>query len=415
MRILKRTNYLSVLKRLKGTPDIKVLTGIRRCGKSEILKQYANEIRQSEEEANIIFIDLNDFSLQSLLKDKNLFDYVTGKYKEGVKNYLFIDEVQMVHNFERVLNGFHSSGKYDIYVTGSNAFLQSSDLATLFTGRTMSLDIYPFSFKEFVDYFDLQSHLQKAFDNYLLMGGMPGSYLYESDQERNRYLKSVETTIFEEDIFLKKGMEEKRRLFDISNYLSESIASEVSPLNISRFLSHGDDKIDVQKVGILLESLIQSFLYFRLDFYDIHEKRLLPHGEKYYMMDPSFRYAQLGHRKIDYGKVLKNFIALELKRNGFEVYAGRMWDKEVDFVVMNDKTKAYIQVSSDISNPQTLAREKRSLLEIRDAYPKVIITRTETPYFLDDGILVLDAANWLYDVESEHKASLFSVESGMEM
>lgn len=415
MRILKRTNYLSVLKRLKGTPDIKVLTGIRRCGKSEILKQYANEIRQSEEEANIIFIDLNDFSLQSLLKDKNLFDYVTGKYKEGVKNYLFIDEVQMVHNFERVLNGFHSSGKYDIYVTGSNAFLQSSDLATLFTGRTMSLDIYPFSFKEFVDYFDLQSHLQKAFDNYLLMGGMPGSYLYESDQERNRYLKSVETTIFERDIFWKKGMEEKRRLFDINNYLSESIASEVSPLNISRFLSHGDDKIDVQKVGILLDSLIQSFLYFRLDFYDIHGKRLLSHGEKYYMMDPSFRYAQLGHRKIDYGKVLENFIALELKRNGFEVYAGRMWDKEVDFVVMNDKTKAYIQVSSDISNPQTLAREKRSLLEIRDAYPKVILTRTETPYFLDDGILVLDAANWLYDVESEHKASLFSVESGMEM
>lgn len=415
MRILKRTNYLSVLKRLKGTPDIKVLTGIRRCGKSEILKQYANEIRQSEEEANIIFIDLNDFSLQSLLKDKNLFDYVTGKYKEGVKNYLFIDEVQMVHNFERVLNGFHSSGKYDIYVTGSNAFLQSSDLATLFTGRTMNLDIYPFSFKEFVDYFDLQSHLQKAFDNYLLMGGMPGSYLYESDQERNRYLKSVETTIFERDIFWKKGMEEKRRLFDINNYLSESIASEVSPLNISRFLSHGDDKIDVQKVGILLDSLIQSFLYFRLDFYDIHGKRLLSHGEKYYMMDPSFRYAQLGHRKIDYGKVLENFIALELKRNGFEVYAGRMWDKEVDFVVMNDKTKAYIQVSSDISNPQTLAREKRSLLEIRDAYPKVILTRTETPYFLDDGILVLDAANWLYDVESEHKASLFSVESGMEM
>ena len=372
MRIIERPLYLERLKRLKGKPDIKIITGIRRCGKSELLKAFMAYVQETEPQSNIMYADLMDLENEGLREYHALYDYFTSRYKKGVSNYVLIDEVQLCDRFEMAVNSLYNKGCYDIYITGSNAFLLSSDLATYFTGRFIELHVYPFSFAEYLDY-SANKDLDAAFDSYVLAGGMPGGYLYESERDRTGYIRGIFETIITRDLKQKYRLPDDTALTKTADYLLDNIGNLTSPNGISNVLKHDGLSANHNTVGTYIEYLCRSFLFYKVPRYDVKGRKILKTLEKYYEVDCSFRYARLGRRNFDYGRQYENLVALELLRRGYTVYVGKLYQKEIDFVAMDDDRKIYIQVCDDLSSEKTREREAGPLLAIRDAYPKMII------------------------------------------
>jgi predicted AAA+ superfamily ATPase len=394
MKLIDRELYLNRLIRLQGTPDIKVITGIRRSGKSKLLEQYIERIKKNESDPNIISIDLTDLKFEELKEYHALNHYIQERYDGKRKNYLFIDEVQMCERFELTINSLHAAGKYDIYVTGSNAFLLSSDLATLFTGRTFEIEVYPFSFSEYLRYYEI-SNIQAAFDQYMKDGGMSGSYVYKEQEERYKYLADIFDTLILRDIRQKYKIRNLVQMNRIAEYMMDNISNLTSSRKIADTLTKNLDKINHKTVGSYLDYLCNAFAFYKVRRYDIRGKKYLASSEKYYLSDHAFRYAKLGTRNLDYGRVMENIVALELMRRGYEIYVGVLYKKEIDFVAVKQSEKIYIQVADDISNEQTFKREVDSLLKIKDAYPKLLIARTRHEQYQYEGIQVIDIAEWL--------------------
>jgi predicted AAA+ superfamily ATPase len=320
--------------------------------------------------------------------------YIQERYDGKRKNYLFIDEVQMCERFELTINSLHATGKYDIYVTGSNAFLLSSDLATLFTGRTFEIEVYPFSFSEYLRYYEI-SNIQAAFDQYMKDGGMSGSYVYKEQEERYKYLADIFDTLILRDIRQKYKIRNLVQMNRIAEYMMDNISNLTSSRKIADTLTKNLDKINHKTVGSYLDYLCNAFAFYKVRRYDIRGKKYLASSEKYYLSDHAFRYAKLGTRNLDYGRVMENIVALELMRRGYEIYVGVLYKKEIDFVAVKQSEKIYIQVADDISNEQTFKREVDSLLKIKDAYPKLLIARTRHEQYQYEGIQVIDIAEWL--------------------
>ena len=394
MKLIDRELYLNRLIRLQETPDIKVITGIRRSGKSKLLEQYIERIKKNESDPNIISIDLTDLKFEELKEYHALNHYIQERYDGKRKNYLFIDEVQMCERFELTINSLHAAGKYDIYVTGSNAFLLSSDLATLFTGRTFEIEVYPFSFSEYLHYYEI-SNIQAAFDQYMKDGGMSGSYVYKEQEERYKYLADIFDTLILRDIRQKYKIRNLVQMNRIAEYMMDNISNLTSSRKIADTLTKNLDKINHKTVGSYLDYLCNAFAFYKVRRYDIRGKKYLASSEKYYLSDHAFRYAKLGTRNLDYGRVMENIVALELMRRGYEIYVGVLYKKEIDFVAVKQSEKIYIQVADDISNEQTFKREVDSLLKIKDAYPKLLIARTRHEQYQYEGIQVIDIAEWL--------------------
>ncbi|MBP1919334.1 ATP-binding protein [Youngiibacter multivorans] len=394
MRLIYRETYLNRLISLKGTPDIKVITGVRRSGKSKLLEEYIEWIRENETEPNIIYIDLTHLKFEELKEYHALNNYIEDRYQRKKQNYIFIDEVQMCGQFELTINSLHSTGKYDIYVTGSNAFLLSSDLATLFTGRTYEIEVYPFSFSEYLRYYKI-SDIQTAFDRYMKEGGMSGSYLYKEQEEKYKYLADIFDTLILRDIRQKYKIRNIVLMNKIAEFMMDNISNLTSSRKIADTLTKNTDKINHKTVGSYLDYLCNAFAFYKVKRYDIRGKKYLTSNEKYYLSDHAFRYAKLGTRNLDYGRVMENIVAVELMRRGYEIYVGVLYKKEIDFVAVKQNEKIYIQVSDDISRDETFAREVDSLLKIKDAYPKLLIARTRHEQYQYEGIQVIDIAEWL--------------------
>lgn len=394
MKLIDRELYLNRLISLQGTPDIKVITGVRRSGKSKLLEEYIGRIKKNEPDPNIISIDLTDLKFEELKEYHALNHYIQERYDGKRKNYLFIDEVQMCERFELTINSLHAAGKYDIYVTGSNAFLLSSDLATLFTGRTYEIEVYPFSFSEYLRYYEI-SNIQAAFDQYMKDGGMSGSYVYKEQEERYKYLADIFDTLILRDIRQKYKIRNLVQMNRIAEYMMDNISNLTSSRKIADTLTKNLDKINHKTVGSYLDYLCNAFAFYKVRRYDIRGKKYLASSEKYYLSDHAFRYAKLGTRNLDYGRVMENIVALELMRRGYEIYVGVLYKKEIDFVAVKQNEKIYIQVADDISNEQTFKREVDSLLKIKDAYPKLLIARTRHEQYQYEGIQVIDIAEWL--------------------
>jgi hypothetical protein len=394
MKLIERPEYLQKLKSVQGVPDIKVITGIRRCGKSKLMEAFIEYIRNSDKNANIIYIDFSDLDFEELKEYHKLNEFVKNSYQETKNNYLFIDEVQTCAGFEKTLNSLHASEKYDIYVTGSNAFLLSSDLATLFTGRTFSIEVFPFSLREYMEYFELADPYE-AYAQYRKAGGMAGSYLYSDENSRASYVNDVFETLVIRDIVQKFKIRNTPLLEKIADYLMDNISNVVSANKMAHTLESNKIKTNDKTVGTYIGYLCNAFGFYRIRRYDIRGKKYLASNDKYYLADPSFRGARLGSKNQDYGRISENLVAIELLRRGYEVYAGVLYKKEIDFVAIKRDEKIYIQVSEYIDNPETFEREYTPLLAIKDAYPKMILARTRQENYQYEGIQVIDIANWL--------------------
>jgi len=394
LKTIERKKYLDKLQKVNGTPDIKIITGVRRSGKSKLMDSYIDWLEENEKNLNIIYIDFTNLKYEELKEYHALNNYIEDKYQKKMQNYLFIDEVQMCPNFELTINSLHSSGKYDIYVTGSNAFLLSSDLATLFTGRTYEIEVFPFSFAEYMEYYQSKDR-NSAFDSYIKDGGMSGSYAYPDQEEKYRYIEDVFNTLIIRDIRQKYAIRNVALLDRISDFLMDNISNLSSARKIADVLTNNSDAINHKTVGKYIGYLCNAFAFYQVRRYDIKGKKYLTTNDKYYLSDHAFRYAKLGTRNMDYGRTIENVVAIELMRRGYEIYAGVLYKKEIDFVAMRHDEKIYIQVSDDISGEKTFTREVDPLLKIKDAYPKILIARTKHEEYQYEGIKIIDVTDWL--------------------
>ena len=393
MKLIKRKSYLRQLINVMGTPDIKVITGVRRSGKSKLMDAFIDYV-QKQSDSNIIRIKLTLKQFEALKNGDNLYKYIDGQFISNKQNYLFIDEVQICNGFETVVNSLYEEERFDIYLTGSNAFLLSSDLATLFGGRVFEINLYPFSFAEYLLYYP-QDDIDSAFDKYVTAGGMAGSYLYNNSADAKKYLTGIVRTTITKDIITKFKIENEDLLNMIVDFLMDNIGSKTSIRNVSSTLTSNTYKTNDKTCGSYIDYLCRSFLFYPFKRYDVRGKRYLESDKKYYLADLSFRYAIIGTKNADYGHLYENIVAIELLRRGYEVYIGQLGEKEVDFVALKDGAKTYIQVCDDISREETLKREVSPLLSIKDAYPKMIIARTKHPESQIEGIKVMDIARWL--------------------
>ena len=396
MKLIERSKYLNKMINVMGTPDIKVLTGVRRSGKSKLLEAFKAHVQDNVPDANVIHINFNLSKYDTLKEYKALNEYIENNYDESKNNFILIDEIQLCDNFELCINNMHATEKYDIYITGSNAFLLSSDLATLFTGRTFEIKVYPFSFSEYVDYFELTDKYT-AFDNYMTEGGMSGSYLYKEQEDKYDYIENVFDTLILRDIRQKYKIKNPALMDRISQFLMDNVSNLTSARNITDTLSLSNDKINHRTVGNYLNYLCNAFAFYKFRRYDIKGKKYLTTNDKYYLSDHTFRYAKLGTKNLDNGRVIENIVAMELLRRGYEVYVGVLYKKEIDFVALKRNEKIYIQVSDNITHQETFNREVDPLLKIKDAYPKMVIARTRNTEYQYEGIKIVDVADWLLD------------------
>ena len=354
MQLIVRKKYLDELIELYGTPDIKVITGIRRSGKSVLLQEFITYLKSLNEQINIVMINLQELEFDHLLEYHALHKYIMNQYKEEMANVLLIDEVQMCPQFELAINSIYAKGIYDIYITGSNAFLLSSDLA-----------------------------------------GMPGAYAYKTEDRQYDYVRDVYSTILIRDLVEKYKIRNKLEFTNISEFMMDNIGNLLSPNNICKTLKNDQSEITRKTVSKYIGYLENAFLFYEAKRYDLKGKKYLTNNSKYYLCDSSFRYAVNGTRNMDFGRVYENIVYLELRRRDYEVYVGKLYKKEIDFVAKKRDTQIYIQVSDNISDEKTFEREYTPLLAIKDAYPKLIIARTRHETYDYQGIQVIDLCRWL--------------------
>ena len=395
MTWVDRELYMDRLRALKGTRDIKVITGMRRCGKSELMKAFAAEIAKEDPDSNSVYIDLLDLDNEPLLEYHALHREIENRRKDGVPNRLFIDEVQLCAGFEKAINSLHARGGWDIYLTGSNAFLLSSDLATLFTGRHREVHILPFSFGEHRAYFGGQGPVDDAFDDFVKRGGLAGSYDYADAAESYGYIRDVYKTILTRDLVQKFSLPDTHVLERLAEYMLDNSGNPNSANNIANVLDANSVSTNHVTVRRYMSYLRDAFVFYEAQRYDIKGKKYLTTQAKHYVCDSGMRYAVLGTRNMDWGRMYEGIVFLELRRRGWEVYVGKLYQKEIDFVAKKGSELVYIQVSDDIAASKTLERELSPLLAIRDAYPKILIARTRHEAYTNEGVQILDLPRWL--------------------
>lgn len=391
-----RRKYLDDIIRTIGTEDIKVITGVRRSGKSFLLDDFKKYVIENVKDASIISFDLSSLKYEELREYHALNDYVEKHYVNNKRNFLFIDEVQMCKGFELALNSLHASRKYDIYITGSNAFLAGSDLATLFVGRTYTIEVYPFSFAEFMRYFNYQDRYE-AFDRYVREGGMSGSYEYQTLEDKYGYLRETYDTLIVRDIEEKHGVKNVAVMDRLSDFLMDNASKPTSTRNITNTLISNKIEASNKTIAEYVKYLCEAYAFYKVRRYDIKGKRYLTSTDKYYLSDHAFRYAKLGTKVANFGDTYENIVAIELMRRGYEVYVGAMRNSEIDFVAIKDGEKLYIQVSYLIIEWETMEREVAPLINIPGGYQKLLIAGTRQSEMQYEGIRIVDIADWLLE------------------
>lgn len=404
MERIKREDYLSILRNFKDQQIIKVITGIRRCGKSTLLELFQDYLKENGVEDNqIISINFEDADYEELQDRKKLYEYLKARLIKGRKTYIFLDEIQKVDEFEKTVDSLFINKDVDLYITGSNAWLLSSELATLLTGRYIEIKMLPLSFKEYLSAFEDKTDLSRKFRDYLQYSSFPQAIeLFKINPENIKlFLDGIYNTILFKDVMQRKGITNKNTLERVTKYLYDNIGNRTSIKNISDNIEGLEKNSSYNTVATYIQALIDSYIVYKASRYDIKGKEFLKTQEKYYAVDIGLRYYMLGQGSgKDMGHILENVVYLELLRRGYEVYIGKYDDLEVDFVAKNSKNTIYYQValttreSTDYNNG-ILERELAPLKKINDNYPKYILTLDDDLDADFDGIKKINVLDWL--------------------
>lgn len=396
--MIERYEYLEELKKWKDKDLIKVITGIRRCGKSTLFELYIDYLKKCGiKDDHIISINL-EFPEYDFKDYKELYNYVNSKIKDNDMYYVFLDEVQVVNKFEKAVDGLYIKKNVDEYITGSNANLLSGELATLLSGRYIEIKMLPLSFKEYANYVQ-DTSLERLYTNYINKSSMPYALKLDDQDEVDKYLDSIYNTIIVKDIATRKKISDTAILKSIASFMFSSVGSVLSVKKIADTLTSNGRSISVHTVESYLDSLVESFIFNKVSRYDIKGKQYLQSGDKYYATDVTMRYALLGRKNIDLGHILENIVYLELVRRNYKVYIGKTGDKEVDFVAENSKGTIYFQVAYTVRDEKTLERELSALESINDHYPKFILTMDQDPEVDYNGIRKINVLDWLLGEE----------------
>ena len=405
--MVKRDEYLQSLKQWKDEQVIKVVTGIRRCGKSTLLTQYQEWLKtEGITDDQIISVNFEELEYEELLDYKKLYYYLKERLAENKTTYIFLDEIQNVSNFEKVVDSLYVKPNIDIYITGSNSYLLSGDLATLLTGRYVEIKMLPLSFKEFLALTGMDT--ERGLAEYLQNGGLPYIAVMDRTTEKTDiYLEGIYNTVIIKDIEERQSRKEKdptkRKITDISllktiaKFLASTIGSPVSVRSITNYLISNGRKVSPNTVSDYVEALTESFVFYPVERFDVVGKQLLKANKKYYIVDMGIRNHILPRRNYDIGFSLENIVYLELLRRGYRVTVGKAGNTEVDFVAEKQGTSTYFQVTADMTAKETFDREMKPFENIRDNYEKIIFTADRLSIGNYNGIKVENLIDWLLE------------------
>ena len=397
LMILQRKEYLNKLIAFKDKQLIKVVTGIRRCGISTLLEIYQNWLLEhGTEEEQIISINFEDIDFEELTDYRKLYAYLKERLVPGKMTYIFLDEIQHVEDFPKVVDSLHIKKNVDIYITGSNAYMLSSEIATLISGRYVQIKMLPLSFKEYMESTGSMADRGVKYTEYLENSSFPYTLELKGQPDEIRdYLEGLYNTIVVKDIVSRKRITDTMMLKSVLRFVFDNIGNPLSSKKIADTMTSDGRKIDTKTVEKYLEALTESYIIYQAKRYNIKGKQYLKTLEKYYVVDIGLRYMLLGSRQMDAGHILENVVYLELLRRGYDVYVGKIDSFEVDFVAQNSKGILYYQVALSVRDEKTLERELRPLMAIRDHYPKMILTLDDDPEAQYDGIRRINARDWL--------------------
>lgn len=396
MKRIERASYLNKLIAFKDKNLIKVITGIRRCGKSTIMEIYRDWLKeQGVSTDQIVYLNFEDYDNFELRNPKNLYAYIKPLLIEDKMNYLFFDEIQHVQDFPDIINSLNLKPNVDIYITGSNAYMLSSEIATLLSGRYIEIAMQPLSFKEYVDGTGEYDNLQKAYNDYITRSSFPYTLELNTNSEVSDYLTGLYNTIVVKDIMSRKRLPDVMMLESVIRFTADNIGNILSTKRIADIMTADGRKIDQKTVERYLNSLCETFFVYEVKRYNIKGKQLLKTLGKYYLVDIGLRRMLLGSRSFDAGRILENVVYLELLHRQKKVYVGKNDNLEVDFVAIDENNIAYYQVAATVRDESTLKRELASLQQINDQYPKYILTLDDDPVADYDGIKRINALKWM--------------------
>lgn len=395
--VIQRKEYMDKLIALKDKQLIKVVTGIRRCGKSTLLEMYQDWLREQRvEEEQIISVNFEDIDYEELTDYKKLYAYLKERLVKDRMTYIFLDEVQNIDNFPKVVDSLYIKKNVDIYITGSNTYMLSGEIATFLSGRYVQIEMLPFSFKEYMESTGSMNDRGIKYTEYLQNSSFPYTLELRGQPDEIRdYLEGIYHTVVVKDIVNRKKITDTMMLKSVLRFVFDNIGSPLSSKKIADTMASIGRKIDSKTVEKYLEALSESYIIYQAKRYNIKGKQYLKTLEKYYVVDIGLRFMLLGSRQTDAGHILENVIYLELRRRGYDVYVGKVDGFEVDFVAQNSRGTVYYQVALTVRDEKTLERELRPLQIIRDHYPKILLTLDEDPEAQYDGIRRINARDWL--------------------
>ena len=397
--MIERKKYLEELISFKDKDLIKVITGIRRCGKSTLFDLYIDYLKENGiKDEQIIRINLEDTDFDFIENYKDLYEYVKSKLISDKQNYVFLDEVQIVDDFQRACDSLYIKKNVDLYITGSNANLLSGELATLLSGRYVEIKMLPLSFEEYISYRS-ESDLQQKYVDYITKSSFPYALNLETTKEVRAYLDGIYNTILIKDIAKRKKISDISALDSVVRFMFDNIGNLCSSTKIANAMTSNGRNIIVPTVESYLSALMEAFVLYKANRYDIKGKQQLSSGAKYYVADIGLRYYLLGSKKADQEHILENIVYLELLRRGYEVYIGKVDTSEVDFIAINEKGEEYYQVAYTVMDEKVLERELKSIENIKDHNPKYLLTMDFTPYTSYNGIKQINVLNWLLNKE----------------
>ena len=396
---LERTEYLNKLIALRDKHIIKIITGIRRCGKSTLMEIFQDYLKSNGVDIEqIIAVNFEDFDNRDLRNPEKLHDYVKKHMCEEKMTYLFLDEIQHVNNWPEVIDSLYLRDNIDIYITGSNAYLLSSEIATLISGRYIEIQMLPLSFKEYVTARGGEDNLARRYREYIEYSSFPYTLeLTGQPKAIKDYLESIYHSIVVKDLSVRKKITDVMMLESVARYLFDNIGNPVSTKKIADTMTSDGRKIDIRTIEKYVDALMESFVVYQAKRYNVKGKQYLKTLEKYYVVDVGLRAMLLGSKAMDAGHILENVVYLELLRRGYDVYVGKVDELEVDFVAMDDKRIIYYQVAATVRDETTLQRELKSLQKINDHYQKFILTLDEDPEADYEGIRRVNVLDWLME------------------